>query len=59
MDETQCWITECQDAGDGTGDVIVTLPPDFIAQMGLKIGDELNLEVVDGVIVLTQKSTPS
>ncbi|MGY2096082.1 AbrB/MazE/SpoVT family DNA-binding domain-containing protein [Pseudomonas simiae] len=55
MDESEGWITECQDAEDGTGDLIVTLPPNFIAQTGLEIGDELNIEVVNGAIVITRK----
>lgn len=51
MDESERWITECRDAGDGKGDLIVTLPPDYIAQTGLEIGDELNIEVVNCAIV--------
>ncbi|MGV8920805.1 MAG: AbrB/MazE/SpoVT family DNA-binding domain-containing protein, partial [Pseudomonas sp.] len=43
-------------SADRTGDLIVTLPPDFIAKMGLETGDELDMEVVDGAIVLTRKS---
>lgn len=39
MDESERWITECRDAGDGKGDLIVTLPPDYIAQTGLEIGE--------------------
>lgn len=59
MNESGRWITKCEDAGDGTGDVIVTLPPDFIAKLGMKAGDELSVEVVCGAIVLTRKATPS
>lgn len=57
MHESERWIVECQDPGDGTGDLIVILPPDFIAQSGSEPGDELNIEVVNGAIVLTRKST--
>ncbi len=32
--------------------MIVDLPSELLAKMGLKIGDELTVEVVDGVIVL-------
>lgn len=59
MDESQRWITECEDAGDGTGDVVVTLPPDLIAKLGLEAGDELDVEVVHGAIVFTRKPTMS
>ncbi|MEE4665201.1 AbrB/MazE/SpoVT family DNA-binding domain-containing protein [Pseudomonas alliivorans] len=57
MDKSEHWLSQCEDAGDGTGDAFVTLPPDFIAQLGLKVGDELNIEVVQGAIVITQKLT--
>lgn len=53
MNESARAIVKCQDAGDGTGDVIVELPDDILESMGLNIGDSLSIELVDGVIVLT------
>ena len=54
------WITECSDAGDGSGDVIVELPTELLENMGLRIGDELTLEMISGSIVLKPiRSTPS
>ncbi|PKH39783.1 AbrB family transcriptional regulator [Pseudomonas sp. 43NM1] len=56
MIEVQRWNVKCQDPKDGTGDVIVDLPSDLLVSMGLIIGDELTIEVVDGAIVLTAKA---
>ena len=55
MNETQRWTVKCQDPADGTGDVIIDLPPDLLASLGLSIGDVLTIEVIDGVIVLTPR----
>lgn len=42
----------CQDPGDGSGDVIIDLPADVLAEMNLGLGDLLTIERVDGSIVL-------
>jgi putative toxin-antitoxin system antitoxin component (TIGR02293 family) len=50
------------DTGDGSGDVVVDLPPELLSQFGLGIGDVLTIEVVNGVMVLQpvhDLSTPS
>jgi len=52
MNEPDRWTVKCQDAADGSGDVIVDLPPELLARFSLSIGDELTIEVIDGVIVL-------
>ncbi|MGV6953156.1 antitoxin Xre/MbcA/ParS toxin-binding domain-containing protein [Pseudomonas chlororaphis] len=52
MNESKRWTVKCQDTADGSGDVIVNLPPELLTKVGLDIGDALTLEVVDGVIVL-------
>ncbi|WP_443217042.1 AbrB/MazE/SpoVT family DNA-binding domain-containing protein [Pseudomonas sp. GM78] len=57
MTEAQRWTVKCQDPADGSGDVIIDLPPDLLASLGLSIGDVLTLEVIDGAIVLTPKSS--
>lgn len=43
----------CHDAGDGSGDLLVHIPPGVIETMGLRYGDKLELELVDGALVLT------
>ncbi|MHC8376217.1 AbrB/MazE/SpoVT family DNA-binding domain-containing protein [Pseudomonas sp. MDT1-16] len=53
MSEDERWFAKCQDAGDGSGDLVIDLPPELLKKMGLSLGDELTIEVVDEVIVLT------
>jgi antitoxin ChpS len=59
MSETRRWTVKCQYPADGSGDVIIDLPPDLLASLGLSIGDVLTIEVIDGAIVLTPKSSDS
>ena len=52
--ENQRWTVTCQDAADGTGDMIVPLPDDLLSEIGLVIGDALTFEIkADGTIMLT------
>ena len=47
-------IVTCEDAEDGTGDLIIPLPDDLLAAIGLTSGDKLNMEKQpDGTITLT------
>jgi hypothetical protein len=59
MTEAQRWTVKCQDPADGSGDVIIDLPPELLASLRLNIGDVLMIEVIDGAIVLTPKSSDS
>lgn len=59
MTEARHWTVKCQDPSDGSGDVIIDLPPDLLASLGLSIGDVLTIEVIDGAIALTPKSSDS
>lgn len=52
MNEKNRWLVGSVDAGDGSGDMIVNLPTDLLTQAGLGIGDELSVEVENGVVVL-------
>lgn len=45
-------VVKCQDSGDGSGDVIIDLPPDVLAAMNVGLGDSLSIELINGVIVL-------
>ncbi len=47
------WIVKCQNTEDGTGDIIIDLPPELLDQMGLGVGDDLELTVANGTLVLT------
>ncbi|POA70792.1 AbrB/MazE/SpoVT family DNA-binding domain-containing protein [Pseudomonas sp. DP16D-R1] len=52
MKQIESWTVECQDPGDNSGDVIVDLPDEVLRVMGVGIGDQLSVELVDGAIVL-------
>ncbi|QXH78585.1 AbrB/MazE/SpoVT family DNA-binding domain-containing protein [Pseudomonas salmasensis] len=44
----------CQDAADGTGDLIIPLTDDLLSAIKLASGDKLDLEVKpNGTIILT------
>jgi antitoxin component of MazEF toxin-antitoxin module len=45
-------LVKCQDPADGSGDVIIDLPPDVLAAINVGLGDSLTIELVNGVIVL-------
>lgn len=58
MTESQRWVVKCQNTADGSGDVIVDLPPELVMQLGLGVGSELAIEKVDDVVVLKPVPTP-
>lgn len=52
MNESERWTVKCQDAADGSGDVIVDLPPELLAKLGLEVGDDLTITTTKDAIVL-------
>lgn len=52
MTKSEAWTVRCQDTEDGSGDFIVDLPQELLAEMGWGLGDILTVEVIDGAIVL-------
>lgn len=52
MKQLESWTVKCQDPGDNSGDVIIDLPDEVLTEMGIGVGDQLSVELVDGVIVL-------
>jgi antitoxin ChpS len=52
MSESLQTIVKCQDPSDGSGDVIIDLPPDVLAAMNIGLGDSLSIELINEVIVL-------
>ena len=52
MTKSETWSVRCQDTADGSGDFIVDLPPELLAEMGWGLGDILTVEVIDDSIVL-------
>ncbi|WP_454838362.1 AbrB/MazE/SpoVT family DNA-binding domain-containing protein [Pseudomonas mohnii] len=45
-------VAQCLDAGDGSGNIIIERPDNVLEAIGAKVGDELSVEKVYGVIVL-------
>lgn len=52
MSESVQTNVTCEDPGDGSGDVIIDLPPDVLAAMNVGLGDSLSIELIDGSVVL-------
>jgi len=52
---SESWRVVCQDAGDGSGDVIVELPSELLEQLGWGLGDELSVEAGEENIFLKLK----
>lgn len=52
MTQSSRTTVKCQDPGDGTGDVIIELPPDMLKKIGVTVGDKLSIELINGEIVL-------
>ena len=52
------WHTVCQDAGDGSGDLVIELPEDLLADLGWKTGDTLSFDIkADRSIVLSKAAS--
>ena len=52
MTESETWTVRCQATADGSGDFIVDLPPELLAQMGLNLGDIFTVEIINSAIVI-------
>jgi antitoxin ChpS len=59
MTQSARTTVKCQDPGDGSGDLIIDLPPDILEEMNLAVGDKLSIELVDSVIVLRPVREPN
>lgn len=53
------WRVECQDPGDGSGDVIVELPSELLEKLGWTLGDELAIGTGEDGISLKLKQRAS
>ena len=47
------WFSIVEDAEDGSGDALIVLPQELLAQQGWKADDEFTLAIENGSIVLT------
>lgn len=45
MTNKSVWRTVCQDAGDGSGDLVIELPEELLAKLNWKEGDTLNFDI--------------
>jgi hypothetical protein len=50
------WTTTIEDAGDGSGDGILTLPPELCEMQGWKEGTVLEIELKDGCFYISEKN---
>ena len=55
------YITTVEDAGDGSGDVMLTIPDEILQEMSWGEGTLLDLstETIDGKVVLILKLSPN
>ena len=50
MSKSETWIVRLIDAGDGTGDAIIELAEDLMAETGWAVGDVIDVEPGDGCV---------
>lgn len=43
----------CQDLGDGSDDLVIGIPQYVLESMKVAPGDSLNMDIVDGILMLT------
>jgi len=48
------WETTIEDANDGSGDGILTLPPELCEMQGWKEGTVLEIENIDGCLYISE-----
>jgi len=53
-ENNKTWTTNIEDAGDGSGDGILTLPSELCELKGWKEGTVLKMTVENGVLVLEE-----
>lgn len=49
------WIIEAKETNDGTGDLIIDIPPVLLQDLGWNEGTLLNMEIIDGKIRLKKQ----
>lgn len=54
MTKNKTYSTTIEEAGDGSGDGILTFPPEILEETGWKEGTLLNLEEKDGILYITE-----
>ena len=51
MSESMRTTVVCQDPGDGSGEIIIEIPPDVLKAMSIDLGDSLRITFVDEALV--------
>ena len=54
MMNSKTYSTTIEDAGDGSGDAIFTIPPEILEEMGWKEGTLLNVEEKNGNLYISE-----
>jgi hypothetical protein len=54
MMNSKTYSTTIEDAGDGSGDSVLTIPPEILEEMGWKEGTLLNVQEKDGNLYITE-----
>lgn len=49
-EKSKNWTVTLIDAGDGSGDCLIELPPELLADLHWKVGDTLDTEVMGNQI---------
>jgi len=57
MTEPNTWQSICIDAGDGSGDLLIEIPPGLLAKQGWTVGQAFDLQVRDGHILMIPIAT--
>lgn len=52
MSEARRWTVTCEDASDGSGDLLVEVPAELLAEKRWLPGAAFSIECVDGAIIL-------
>lgn len=52
---SKVYTATTREADDGSGDMIVDLPPELVEQLGWKEGDILQYELIEGAIHVKKK----
>jgi hypothetical protein len=51
----RAWQIKAEDAGDGSGDIVLTLPEELLARTGWEVGVKLSIELIESGVLLLQR----
>ena len=56
MTNSKKYIVTTKDTGDGSGDLMIEFPPELITELGWREGDDVDYEIIDGVLIVKRKN---